>query len=648
MRFFLLVIMCGILTYDILPAQDKYFKRTIYQDEIKHAGIARPSDLVLLIDEVTYFSIDGYTYQGSINQLDHYQQQNWIIMVDGQQLNLKLFDITNLNLLPFSTDQIDSIEVCLYPQQHADEFTNKGLIHIHRKKVAPGVSVRAQFTAGNTTGDPGPYRYTKYWSENVDRIAADDSYWLSYKGQAGYLGVGYYSQVYYPTDNRIRDRNKQIYPYGNPVITTNSYSMRAGLDKIISQPTLSVFHARLDDMYFFKPLGREIPTKNYFSHIGINGEEKVHQETSIGYKFFYSLNRLDKRNNVYDMNFNWQEEKLYFNIYSIFHQSADPLKIGIGMERSKVNTDYKIGKNIIYSGKIYADLNLKNTAITQQKVNLSVLYDGDSWDFNSAVSGRWKLNNGNFIFGTISYSHIRASVESTIWYWSENGYDFVKDNGGFYSIRDNLHPGKIFTTDLKWLQRGRILPDIEIDMFYRYFQKKNLESQTFQYDSNTRTVSGPVLIQSTSGKSVGGVTFKLKYTSLKSLNHELYYNYTILLMGKLSLNSLWQATPEHRLSYRLIFTPVESFSIWAKCQYISETYWIDYKNIDDENENVYSAKTPSVFLVDMAVNKWLWNRRIKVDLILRNLFNQNHIMHPIGAALDLRFYAQAVFYFNFQ
>jgi len=82
---------------------------------LQHVGLIRLSDIFTLVDEWDYFSVEGYTWQGISNSFDVYNQQNWIIMVDGHRMDLKLFDISNINLLPISTNQIDSVEVYVLP-----------------------------------------------------------------------------------------------------------------------------------------------------------------------------------------------------------------------------------------------------------------------------------------------------------------------------------------------------------------------------------------------------------------------------------------------------------------------------------------------------------------------------------------------------
>ena len=47
------------------------------------------------------------------------------------------------------------------------EYPDYGLINIHTKSKSQGTVLTFSQSAGNETGDPGPYAYTKYKSPNV-------------------------------------------------------------------------------------------------------------------------------------------------------------------------------------------------------------------------------------------------------------------------------------------------------------------------------------------------------------------------------------------------------------------------------------------------------------------------------------------------
>ena len=97
--------------------------------------------------------------------------------------------------------------------------------------------------------------------------------------------------------------------------------------------------------------------------------------------------------------------------------------------------------------------------------------------------------------------------------------------------------------------------------------------------------------------------------------------------------------------YQLFFSPVHNFSIWTKFSYLYSSQWENYKNISGESYLTihqdtlkYSNIVGSSNVVDIGIQKWLFKRKIKTNLFLRNVFNQKKRYHPIGASFDLTLY----------
>ena len=633
--------------FSFSSAENNYSKYTLKRETLQHAGLVRLYDIFALIDEWDNYSVEGYTWQGISNSFDIYQQQNWIILVDGHRLDLKVFDITNINLLPISPNQIDSIEVYISPQQVDDNFSEKGLLHIHTCQIKAGLTMQGQFSAGNETGDPGPYRYTKFWSENVDRVAADESYWFSYRGTSGYLGAGYYAQVYYPTDPLIVDRNRDIYPYANPVIKTYAYSFRAGLSNLYSRPRLDAYYSLLDDFYFFKPLGREIPVKNHFLSIGIGGKLEMNEKLCLDYKLRYSRNGFRKRENSYNIDLNWENERLYANLNSEYKQSMATFKLGVATEWIKSNTDYMLTQNIIQDGILYSSAKFDQESGSQFNIDSEFRFNNHETAFKLSVANLWKLAKNQGLFTTFNYSKTMTYIENSLWFWSEKGYNIVKDYGGDYYIDGELIPARQWLLDFSWHREEDILPSIKAGILYRNYVKKNWEEQMFQYDTESKTVLGQVTINSSQQGQMGCIYIKLKSGQSKTFEHNLFYRYAVTLGNSDLFHRIRKEIPRNLFIYRIVFKPVQNFSVWAMCKYTSSTFWHDFINIEQQSNGLYSADLDDAILIDIAINKWVWKRQIKVDLILRNLLNNKMISYPIGASPDLRFYVNAELYFNF-
>jgi len=628
-------------------AGEDNLKYTLNREDFENAALIRISELFSLIGEWDVYSVEGYTWQGTANAFDSYQQQNWTIIVDGQKMALKMFDLQNLNLIPLSADHIDSIEIFIFPQLVDTEYSDKGLIHIHTRKMPDGLNLHGQFTAGNKTGDPGPYRYTEYWSRNVDRIAADHSYGLAYSGNRGYLSGGYYTQVYYPTDSRIADRNRDIYPYENPRIITNSFFVQTAAPQIISQPQMSILHTKLEDFYFFKPFGREIPVTNNFTSIQINGKIVLKRSFDIGYKLRLTSNNLAKRKNRYNLDFDWKQQNIYANIDTRFVLNQQKINLGLAVDRTKIETRYNLTTNIINSIILYGSTAFKSDVWHGFKLNGAIDIDKEDIGYQLSGSAKWHLSEQQNLLNILSYSRTKVRSENSLWYWSEKGYDFVKDYGLGYSIDGKLKAGEQWSIDLIWQWYSTDITSINAGISYRSFINKNLELQPFQYNADDKTVASPVYIKTGQAGQGGLAFFKFRSDFFNSLSHSFYYRYSTYLDGSDVFTDIWESISKHRFMYQLIFKPVNTFSIWVMFNYRSSVFWSDYAAINNQSDGTYSAKLSDVFITDIAVNKWFWQKQIKVNFVLRNIFDQKDISYPIGSLQNLRFYAQAELFFNF-
>jgi len=194
--------------------------------------------------------------------------------------------------------------------------------------------------------------------------------------------------------------------------------------------------------------------------------------------------------------------------------------------------------------------------------------------------------------------------------------------GGEYIIEGNLTPAKQWSVDLSWQCDEDILPWLKTGILYRGFIRKNWEKQPFQYDMISKTVSGLVTIHTGKSGQMGSIYLKLRYDQSSLIEHNFYYRYAAAIGTSNLFNRTRNEIPENLFIYRVIFKPVQNFSIWAMCKYVSSTFWPDFQDIDQQSHGFYTARLPEFFLIDLAINKWLWKKQIKVDLILRNLLDK--------------------------
>ena len=184
-----------ILVFNLIKAKDIYIENDLSEREvltngmIENSGLFRIGDILQLSTKIRVSSIDGFSWFSNINGLSSFQRQNWVILLDGQRLGINTFDIVNINMLPINITQIDSVEIFTTPQLYQGIFTDYGLIHIHTKNISKGKSLALFQSAGNETGDPGPYRNTTFNSPNVERIGSGSAMILNLNNNSIFLSI---------------------------------------------------------------------------------------------------------------------------------------------------------------------------------------------------------------------------------------------------------------------------------------------------------------------------------------------------------------------------------------------------------------------------------------------------------------------------
>lgn len=80
--------------------------------------------------------------------------------------------------------------------------------------------------------------------------------------------------------------------------------------------------------------------------------------------------------------------------------------------------------------------------------------------------------------------------------------------------------------------------------------------------------------------------------------------------------------------------------------YRSSTLWADYHDVESQSNGIYSADVKSAINLDIAIQKYLWQKRIRGNFVFRNLFNEKLRYHPLGASFDLSYLLQVEIRFD--
>jgi hypothetical protein len=259
------------------------------------------------------------------------------------------------------------------------------------------------------------------------------------------------------------------------------------------------------------------------------------------------------------------------------------------------------------------------------------------------VYDKWQFTDVQALLAGISVSQSNALSSNSLWYWTKNGYDFNREANIDYEIDGTLNKNQNLTIHMSWERKQDFMPAIKIGLKYQHIWGISPEINTYNFDPDWFPVRSQLRIDTDQNAKNLSMIFKSDFKINNSLKNKIYFEYSKLLGND---NNFHKMFPSVRLNYRLTYQPVANFSLWAMFKYQSSVYWHSFGNIRQQSDGRYNASLPGIMRLDLAINKWLWKKRIKTSLLFNNLLNRKEIYHPIGASMDLRFFIQMEIYFN--
>ena len=636
MIIFLILTLCSIVRTE---ERNSLNRTVITGDELRESGFSLLSDIFMMASEWDAVTIDGFTWQAAPRGLSYDWQPQWVVMLDGQSIDLNVLGTTYINRLPVTLNQIDYVEIISVPQIHEGVFIDGGLIHIHTIKPDAGLSVNLRSNIGNETGDPGPYSYTELGTANIDQLAENHSFDIFYRNKAISFSGSIWGGRHFPTDSFIRKRIIDIYDDNNPIIRIIAPSFKITRESDNSMIEFLQAASWFEDLFFFKPYGREIPVKFFMAHTGINGSFTSANNTRIGYRIYFTDNEMTRMENLYDLDFGWKQNRLTAEIEASRSVSIYKLKLGLGVERFSVSTDYELARSNLTTGKLYGIIYTRPADKIYHEMGLTIQRSPEHTSLKGFIGNRWDVFSNNAIETCFSYSNRPFVEDNNIWYWSDKGYDFLEDNDVEVTYDGSIGAAKIFTADISWLTDFNNL-SIQLSGYFKHFENLYLEDQSFQFNPDEYSFYSPVEIVTNQNGKVGGLQASIKYKFNQTTSHRLYYRFQDIIGGDELFKNIWRKIPNHQARYTFSYRPVNDFSLKVMLTYRGSSEWNEYRDISNQTGGMYNSSLKETLTLDLAFQKWFWHRKLCGSIFFRNILNDEIRHHPIGAAFDLSWFVQ--------
>jgi hypothetical protein len=354
----------------------------------------------------------------------------------------------------------------------------------------------------------------------------------------------------------------------------------------------------------------------------------------------YSANELDKHVNSLDLDFDWQLSRWKVEIEAMHRYGTGRFILGAGLARTSAKTGYTLSEDGFSQASLYSELQHQPRRKMSQTLAFHLMSNGTDLRVKAAVAQRLRIGERHIVEAVLSYLDRLPEEDDRIWYWVQRGYAFLSDNGVDVTYAGRLSRAHTAAFDARWMNRISTGLSLRVGAYLRSLSGLSLEDQRFQFNPLSQSFSGPVqLVPSRRGKVVGA-EITASWEALRAFELDLSYRYQGAASGDGLFKRTWRAFPRHRLRITARHTPWESVGLWGMLQYRSATRWADYRDADAQTDGAYSQVVDDALTLDLAVQKWLWDRRTRLHLLFRSVFDDAVPYHPIGAAYGLTFIVQ--------
>ncbi len=621
----------------ISPGESFGQRQVIKQEDIAQAGITRPGDLLALIEGWHHYSLDGYRwYAGN----DPFSTNQWLLFLDDQLLALDFFNLRHLNALPVSIEQIDSLVITTGPAAWQGEYAEAGIMRIYTRPIPEGIAALARYSSINETGDPGPYQYTRFRSENVDEIGPDYAVALSYGSEKLRVRSGAAHHFHPATDPVISSR-RENYPQRFQRVQMYPLFLQASTDALPGRHHLFLGYAGSippantekpgSDLLFFDPLNTEIPFHSGFRNIGLSGNIPLNHRWQIIYRLRQSQTSMEKPATDIFADFDWQINIRSAKVAMVFNYPSFSGNIGGSVTENQAESRWLSNNINIAKSNFFGRLQ-RITPEDQQELFLSFnRIDGQSL-LKGLLSYRRHFAGGSSLKAQISLSRQAFAEDNDIWYWHKQGYSLLDELNLPLSFADDLNVRRFSRLDLQF--QKKITANIQGEITTSLQQASDAWFPRQQSHGDPPQPSGtlPIHIEADISGSNFHLQAGLRHQLSKTFRQRLYYRFRQPLSDGEIFRDVWETFPIHKIVLKLDYTPVAGFGLWGQLTWTSETQWPHLLQ-QPQVEN-HSTIDDNVQL-DLAAHKNFWQQRLRSSLLVKNALNQTIRHHPLGATFDL-------------
>lgn len=598
--------------------------------DLHRAGVARPADLLLLLDGWTAEAFDGWLVLARPPGAAPGTSAGWEVWLDGHRLTNWVFAYQDLNRLPIAVHDIVRVEATPHPTVVEGYWAPAGVVHIYTASTAlpraepGGVQAQAAYWLGNEAGDPGPLRFLGDDTPNVDHLGPDRALSLGWTGrQLGLQATGVQRKDFV-TDLALRDRTIPL-TVDYPTRETGGVRLDGRWASTSRRHTLTAGYSEADDFVYLEAAGREVPVNSAYRVGSVAGAEQLGARTMLRYRAGTRTTTLRYRANRAGWDPDWRTTDVE-GATSVVHRTARTrTQVGVQAARHVATTPAPLAPGSIGEASAFA-------TVARETGLLSFALAGHLRRVQAAthLSGQLQFDvarRPHQLRVLLGVAERPAFEAYPFWFWTAAGYPFADALGIDYAAAQQLPAVRSAHADLHWAtsfdggQRAGVSLTARryADLLLETIEELPADPAETSFTAATR-----VRFASVDRAALFGLTAHVAH-AWSAFAHRFSVHVLPFASGPAAFRQVLQRRPQVTARSRWQVQPVASLRLGGTVAYRAGTRWLGYTD----------PTVASAWALDIMASKGAWNDRLRLDLIGRNLLNRRYRHHPLGATYDL-------------
>lgn len=605
--------------------------QTISRAELDAAGVTRLSELFFVVRGAARASVDGITVGGDVSGVPAWQlapgAAAWQVLVDGQPVPVEAAGTALLDLLPVSLAQLDSVTVQRRPALVGGRLAMHGVLHLHSQRNTAGVRASASHYSGNEVGDPGPFAFTGEATPNVDNNGPFHQLRLSYGRPRADVDLALRRWADNLTDIRLRQRYVDAAAPAAPHLWVNHLAptARGSFTALGARHTVHAGRARTTGTFFVPAAREDQSLATVFTFAGLSGAtrssaggaDSVPHGGGATYRVAVSSLAMT-RDGAMPATLSHTRQQLDAGATLSHSFGAVPVTAGLALVYRSLEDAPAIPA---FEGEVEGDIHLSAALGGHSGPSVAA-------SLGAGVAG---IRGGAVVelaHALDARTRLRLSAAGRTRALGDDGTWIDLALLGLDSIAGTRRTS--YSASAEWARRLAAGADLSLSAAAR----RELGLHVVSPAAVTRLPSlaprtGPALSLNTAEL---GAALELPFGG--AMLGGASYRFTMQVRGSDAMHDATAMVPRHLLDASVTIVPAFDIRVRPAVHLASGTRWLAGTSTD-------AMRVPAINRLDLSIEKWMLQRRLRLQLIGRNLLNDVERYHPLGADFRLRVFAGA-------